>query len=135
MWDCFCAAAKDVLGVDCYVEHESCGFHIGGRTWGRRSGFVCTFQQRKRASRVDFDAGFLRFRTEFEAALPLYGCLGSERWVIAQIGLFCFGDALKWVTCIVYFHDCKNRIMKMGVDEEVGKRVGDVDGKLNKQSS
>ncbi|GMN41641.1 hypothetical protein TIFTF001_010870 [Ficus carica] len=64
-----------------------------------------------------------------------YGCLGSERWVVAQIGLFCFVNALKWVTCIVYFHDCKNRIMKMRVDEDVGKRIGDVDGKLNKQSS
>lgn len=33
-WDCFCVAAKDVLGVECYVEHESCGFHIGERIWG-----------------------------------------------------------------------------------------------------
>ena len=77
MWDCFCVAAKDVLGVECYVEHESCGFHIGGRIWGRSSDFVCTFQRRKRVSRVDFDAGFLCFGTEFEAALPLLRLLGK----------------------------------------------------------
>ncbi|EXB82620.1 hypothetical protein L484_027799 [Morus notabilis] len=63
----------------------------------------------------------------------LFGCLGSERWIVAQIGLFCLGNALKWVACVVYFHDCKNRIMEKKVDEEVGKKVEAVDE--NKQSS
>ncbi|CAJ1940085.1 unnamed protein product [Sphenostylis stenocarpa] len=40
-----------------------------------------------------------------------------------QVGLFCMVNPLKWVVCIIYFHDCKERKFEKITDEESGKDV------------
>ncbi|KAK9288791.1 hypothetical protein L1049_017256 [Liquidambar formosana] len=48
----------------------------------------------------------------------LYGeCneIGSK--IVPQITLFCLGNVMKWVVCVVYFYDCKKRILEK-IDEE-----------------
>jgi hypothetical protein len=55
------------------------------------------------------------------------GCYEGGRGMVVQTGLFCLGNVLKWVVCMVYFYDCKKRILEKKVDEEVGRDVKDVD--------
>ncbi|BFG16461.1 hypothetical protein CerSpe_027350 [Prunus speciosa] len=57
-----------------------------------------------------------------------FGCYEGEYGIVAQISLFCLGNVLKWVVCVVYFYDCKNRAFKKkecveSVDDEVGTQV------------
>ncbi|KAF4395512.1 hypothetical protein G4B88_010976, partial [Cannabis sativa] len=42
-----------------------------------------------------------------------YGIEQSELSIVPQICLvfFCLGNVLKWVSCVVYYFDCKNRIL------------------------
>ncbi|PQQ18313.1 hypothetical protein Pyn_36024 [Prunus yedoensis var. nudiflora] len=63
-------------------------------------------------------------------ALAIYYSRGSE-WCglrLMLISLFYLGNVLKWVVCVVYFYDCKNRAFKKkecveSVDDEVGTQV------------
>ncbi|EXB82622.1 hypothetical protein L484_027801 [Morus notabilis] len=50
----------------------------------------------------------------------VYGCYKNWIWTVAQISLFCFGNALKWVSFVVYFDDCIKRIFGKKVDVEEG---------------
>ena len=52
-----------------------------------------------------------------------FGCYEGGRGIVAQISLFCLGNVLKWVVCMVYFYDCKKRILEKKVDEEVGRDI------------
>ncbi|BFG16459.1 hypothetical protein CerSpe_027330 [Prunus speciosa] len=57
-----------------------------------------------------------------------FGCYEGEYGIVAQISLFCLGNVLKWVVCMVYFYDCRNRAFKKkecveSVDDEVGTQV------------
>lgn len=36
-------------------------------------------------------------------------------------GLFGVGNVMKWVVFVVFFVDCKKRIMEKKVDEEIGR--------------
>ncbi|BBG94095.1 Probable carotenoid cleavage dioxygenase 4, chloroplastic, partial [Prunus dulcis] len=53
-------------------------------------------------------------------ALAIYFSSGSEwRGILLmlmffawEISLFCFGNVVKWVTCTIYFRDCKNRALE-----------------------
>ncbi|GMY26194.1 hypothetical protein FCV25MIE_21436 [Fagus crenata] len=56
-----------------------------------------------------------------------FGCYEGWLGISVQISLFCLGNVLKWVVCMVYFYDCKKRILEKKVDEEVGRDVKDVD--------
>lgn len=45
---------------------------------------------------------------------------GGGYEIVAQICFFCLGNALKWVVCMVYFHDCqKQKLEKKVVEGEV----------------
>lgn len=59
--------------------------------------------------------------------MPLIGCYKQGYGIVAQISLFCLGNALKWWVCVVYFLDCKKRILEKKVDSEVGIQVKAVD--------
>ncbi|KAF3431737.1 hypothetical protein FNV43_RR26473 [Rhamnella rubrinervis] len=61
--------------------------------------------------------------------LPCFyiGCYKQGYGIVAQISLFCLGNALKWVVLVVYFLDCKTRILEKKVDYEVGIQVKAVD--------
>ncbi|KAL5552918.1 hypothetical protein UlMin_040319 [Ulmus minor] len=50
-----------------------------------------------------------------------FGCTRTETVILVQIGLSCLGNALKWVASMVYFFDCKNRVLEKKVDEELGR--------------
>ncbi|KAL0004164.1 hypothetical protein SO802_011725 [Lithocarpus litseifolius] len=52
-----------------------------------------------------------------------FGCYEGGRGIVAQISSFCLGNVLKWVVCMVYFYDCKKRILEKKVDEEVGRDI------------
>lgn len=43
--------------------------------------------------------------------------------IVIQVGLFCLVNPLKWVVCMVYFNDCKERTLEKKTDEELGKDV------------
>ncbi|XP_020227661.1 uncharacterized protein LOC109808896 [Cajanus cajan] len=47
----------------------------------------------------------------------------QENGFFVQVGLFCVVNPLKWVVCVIYFHDCKERKLEMKTDEESGKDV------------
>ncbi|XP_054824540.1 uncharacterized protein LOC129322309 [Prosopis cineraria] len=51
------------------------------------------------------------------------GCYKSGNGIIVQAGLFCVVNLLKWVACMIYFYDCKERNLKKVVDEELGKDI------------
>jgi Na+-driven multidrug efflux pump len=56
-----------------------------------------------------------------------FGCYEGWLGISVQIRLFCLRNVLKSVVCMVYFYDCKKRILEKKVDEEVGRDVKDVD--------
>ncbi|PON98925.1 hypothetical protein TorRG33x02_051620, partial [Trema orientale] len=56
------------------------------------------------------------------------GCFGTQCWILLQISLFCFGNVVKCIACVIYFHDCKIRILEKKVDEEIGRKVEAVHG-------
>ncbi|TKY58629.1 hypothetical protein E2542_SST15697 [Spatholobus suberectus] len=43
--------------------------------------------------------------------------------IFVQVGLFCMVNPLKWVVCMIYFHDCKEGKLEKKTDEESGKDV------------
>ena len=45
------------------------------------------------------------------------GCY-KRLWILAQTSLFCLGNAIKWVSLVVYFQDCIWRISAKKVGEE-----------------
>ncbi|WRX13901.1 hypothetical protein QQP08_006774 [Theobroma cacao] len=51
--------------------------------------------------------------------------LGAIVFTSVFTSLICVGNLMKWVVCVVYFFDCKKRILEKKVDEEVGS-----DGKV-----
>lgn len=52
------------------------------------------------------------------------GCYKGDDGIIVQAGLFCVVNLLKWVACMIYFYDCKERNLKKKVDgEELGKDI------------
>ncbi|KAL4639139.1 hypothetical protein ACB092_03G196400 [Castanea dentata] len=52
-----------------------------------------------------------------------FGCYEGGIGIVAQISLFCLGNVLKWVVCMVYFCDCKKQTLEKKFDEEVGRDV------------
>ncbi|GMN41642.1 hypothetical protein TIFTF001_010862 [Ficus carica] len=50
-----------------------------------------------------------------------FGCYKTWGWIVAQSSLFCLGNAIKWVSFVVYFNDCLKRIFGKKVDAEEGK--------------
>ncbi|EXB82621.1 hypothetical protein L484_027800 [Morus notabilis] len=53
----------------------------------------------------------------------VFGGYKTWGWIVAQTSLFCFGNALKWVSFVVYFDDCIKRIFGKKVDAEEGKEL------------
>ena len=49
------------------------------------------------------------------------GCYKGGYGIFVQIGLLTVLNTLKWVSCMIYFSDCKERKMEKKVDEESGK--------------
>lgn len=49
------------------------------------------------------------------------GCYKGGSGIFLQIGVLTVVNTLKWVSCVVYFYDCKERKMEKKVDEEIGK--------------
>ena len=52
-----------------------------------------------------------------------FGCYKTRLGILAQTSLFCLGNALKWVSFVVYFQDCIRRTSGKKVDEEQGWEV------------
>ncbi|XP_057419532.1 uncharacterized protein LOC130713754 [Lotus japonicus] len=55
-------------------------------------------------------------------------CLSLESYergigIFVQIGVLTVVNTLKWVSCMIYFYDCKKRTMEKKVDEELGKAI------------
>lgn len=50
----------------------------------------------------------------------VFGCHKKWVWIVAQSSLICLGNALKWVSVVVYFDDCIKRIFGKKVDVEGG---------------
>ncbi|XP_047157350.1 uncharacterized protein LOC124828163 [Vigna umbellata] len=48
-------------------------------------------------------------------------CYKRGYGIFMQIGLFTVVNTLKWVSFMIYFHDCKERKMEKKIDEESGK--------------
>ncbi|XVF84934.1 hypothetical protein PTKIN_Ptkin17bG0078900 [Pterospermum kingtungense] len=48
---------------------------------------------------------------------------GAILFISVCTGFICVGNLMKWVVCVVYFFDCKRRILEKKVDEEVGRDV------------
>ncbi|XP_019464697.1 PREDICTED: uncharacterized protein LOC109363004 [Lupinus angustifolius] len=57
----------------------------------------------------------------FRVLCILFGCYKRGYGIFLQIGLLCVGNTLKWVSCMVYFYDCKERKLEKNADGEVGK--------------
>ncbi|KAJ7953642.1 Transmembrane protein [Quillaja saponaria] len=45
------------------------------------------------------------------------GCYKGGYGIILLTGLFCFGNLLKWVVCMVYYHDCRNLLLEKKTEE------------------
>lgn len=57
-----------------------------------------------------------------------FGCYEREiMGIVAQVGLLCLGNVLKWVACMIYFYDCKKQTLEKKVDLEAGRKVKVVD--------
>ncbi|KAK4263253.1 hypothetical protein QN277_028690 [Acacia crassicarpa] len=55
------------------------------------------------------------------------GCYKRGNGILVQAGLFCVVNLLKWVACMIYFYDCKERNLKKKVDdEEMGRDIAAV---------
>lgn len=51
------------------------------------------------------------------------GSYERGNYIVAQVSLFCFGNVLKWVACMIYFYDCKNRALEKKLIMKGKKRV------------
>ncbi|KAL2343079.1 hypothetical protein Fmac_004364 [Flemingia macrophylla] len=49
------------------------------------------------------------------------GCYKGGYGIFVQTGLLTVVNTLKWVSCVIYCHDCKERKMEKKGDEELGK--------------
>ncbi|KAL1366099.1 hypothetical protein HN51_013996 [Arachis hypogaea] len=50
------------------------------------------------------------------------GCYKGGSGIFVQVGLFFLVNTLKWVSCMIYFSDCKERKLEKKIDDvEVGK--------------
>ncbi|KAG6650889.1 hypothetical protein CIPAW_06G074300 [Carya illinoinensis] len=57
-----------------------------------------------------------------------FGCYEGEiMGIVAQVGLYCLGNVLKWVVCMLYFYDCKKQTLEKKVDVEAGREIKVVD--------
>ncbi|GMY26199.1 hypothetical protein FCV25MIE_21441 [Fagus crenata] len=54
-----------------------------------------------------------------------FGCYEGGIGIVVRQSLFCLGNVLKWVVCVVYFYDCKKRTLEMKVDEQVGRDINE----------
>ncbi|GLT50287.1 hypothetical protein SLA2020_237820 [Shorea laevis] len=45
---------------------------------------------------------------------------GVCMWSLVSSSLICVGNVIKWVVFVVYFFDCKKRVLEKKIDEEVG---------------
>ncbi|KAJ0037383.1 hypothetical protein Pint_23015 [Pistacia integerrima] len=50
----------------------------------------------------------------------VFGCYESGNGMVLQNVFYSLGNLIKWVACMVYFYDCKKRILEKKIDEEVG---------------
>ncbi|KAF8040497.1 hypothetical protein BT93_B2658 [Corymbia citriodora subsp. variegata] len=48
---------------------------------------------------------------------------GGVLVISVVMGLVCVGNVLKWITCLLYFNECKKGVMEKKFDEEEGKSV------------
>ncbi|GMN41643.1 hypothetical protein TIFTF001_010864 [Ficus carica] len=53
----------------------------------------------------------------------VFACYKSWGWMVARTSLFCLGNALKWVSFVVYFEDCVWRIFGKKVDVVEGQNL------------
>nr|KYP49272.1 hypothetical protein KK1_029013 [Cajanus cajan] len=51
------------------------------------------------------------------------GCYKGGYGIFVHIGVLTVVNTLKWVSCVIYFYDCKERKMEKKVDEESGKSL------------
>uniref|UniRef100_A0A2P2PQ07 Transmembrane protein n=1 Tax=Rhizophora mucronata TaxID=61149 RepID=A0A2P2PQ07_RHIMU len=65
------------------------------------------------------------FAWELFGRLPCFlaSCNEIGNAIIVQVSLFCLGNVIKWVTCLVYFYDCKRQKMEKKFDEEDGREI------------
>ncbi|GLT36530.1 hypothetical protein SLA2020_109030 [Shorea laevis] len=47
--------------------------------------------------------------------------------IIFQVCLLCLCNTMKWMASMVYFYDCKSRVLWKKVDEEMGKEINGID--------
>ncbi|GMI70756.1 hypothetical protein like AT1G23850 [Hibiscus trionum] len=47
---------------------------------------------------------------------------GGMLFIYGSTSLICIGNLMKWIVLVVYFFDCKKRILEKKVDEEVGRK-------------
>ncbi|KAJ1405316.1 hypothetical protein SESBI_25865 [Sesbania bispinosa] len=47
-----------------------------------------------------------------------FGCYKGGNGIFLQIGLLTVVNTLKWVACVIYFNDCKERKMEKKIDKE-----------------
>ncbi|GLU03074.1 hypothetical protein SLE2022_202920 [Rubroshorea leprosula] len=45
---------------------------------------------------------------------------GVRMWCLVSSSMICVGNVMKWVVFVVYFFDCKRRVLEKKIDEEVG---------------
>jgi len=51
-----------------------------------------------------------------------FECYRGGSGIFIQIGILTVANTLKWVSCVIYFNDCKEREMEKKIDvEEMGK--------------
>ncbi|GLT72554.1 hypothetical protein SLA2020_444780 [Shorea laevis] len=44
-------------------------------------------------------------------------------WSLVSSSMICVGNVMKWVVFLVYFFDCKKRVLEKKIDEEVGEET------------
>ncbi|GLU21593.1 hypothetical protein SLE2022_377240 [Rubroshorea leprosula] len=47
--------------------------------------------------------------------------------IMLQVCFFCLCNMMKWMASMVYFYDCKSRVLEKELDEEMGKRIKGID--------
>ncbi|XP_057749573.1 uncharacterized protein LOC130968365 [Arachis stenosperma] len=59
----------------------------------------------------------------FRVPCIFLGCYKGGSGIFVQVGLFFLVNTLKWVSCMIYFSDCKERKLEKKIidDVEVGK--------------
>ncbi|KAJ4711132.1 Transmembrane protein [Melia azedarach] len=52
--------------------------------------------------------------------LGIFGSSDGGYGIVLQVFLLCLGNVFKWVACMIYYYDSKQRILEKKVDEETG---------------